>query len=96
MSSSMNNTEVIKTMKSIDARLTRIETAIAGDDSHDILGYKQRVKEIEVWKHIVVTKKLPEIDQRIDKIYYYAAGIGATVAVIGTFLGQIIIKAMFG
>lgn len=88
--------ELTKSLKSVDERLSRIETAIAGDDSHDILGYRQRVKKIEVWKHCVENEKIPDINNRINRIYYMAAGIGATVAVVGTFLGQIVLEVLFG
>lgn len=88
--------QLAESWKSIDRRLSRIETAIAGDDSHDVLGYRQRVKKIEVWKNVLENDTIPDIDRRINKIYYTAAGIGATVAVIGTFVGQILLKVLFG
>lgn len=95
----MNETqlaELVEQMKAIDCRLGRIESAISGDESHDILGYRQRVRKCEVWRHVMDSEILPAINKRIDRIYYTAAGIGATVSFVGVYIWQLVLKTIFG
>ena len=94
----MNETqlsELVEQMRVIDSRLGRIESAISGDESHDVLGYRQRVRKCELWRSKMDAETLPAINKRIDRIYYTAAGIGATVSFIGAYIWQLVLKLIF-